>query len=190
MILKEQEEKNIDTNNVVKQPHIVSKGIDFANCDNKDTWRSFFCDFAFIFRNVQLRKETIILSLFSIINTLCAYLLGDFVVKGSVAGVITTTLSVFLLTFLSTIQLRRIMSEAFHLFDRIPFAFLLSLLVMVIVANNLISAIILFTISSLTTDLNFMGGGLISMIFIVATYCIYGYWIFLWKRFKRGKKSE
>lgn len=190
MILKEQEEKNIDTNNVVKQPHIVSKSIDFANCDNKDTWRSFFCDFAFIFRNVQLRKETIILSLFSIINTLCAYLLGDFVVKGSVAGVITTTISFFLFTFLSTIQLRRIMSEAFHLFDRIPFAFLLSLLVMVIVANNLISAIILFTISSLTADLNFMGGGLISMIFIVVTYCVYGYWIFIWKRFKRGKKSE
>lgn len=158
-----------------------------SSSDTQDTWRAFFGDFAFLFKNKLLLKDTIAVSIFALFNTICAYFLGDFLTKGSFAGIAITLVAVSLLTILSIVQMRRIISEALAIFKVIPFAFRLALLVMIIVVSNLLSAIVLLIFSSSTIGQGFMGGSLVSMILIVMVYCFYAFWIFLWKRIKWRK---
>lgn len=157
--------------------------------DTQDTWRAFFTDFAYLFKNKSLFKDTIAVSIFALFNVLCAYFLGDFLTKGSFAGIAITIVVVTLLTILSVIQMRRIINEALAIFKVIPFAFCFALLVMIIVTSNILSAIVLLIFSSSTIGQGFMGGSLISMILIVAVYVFYAFWIFLWKRIKWRKSK-
>lgn len=157
------------------------------SADKQDSWRAFFADFVYLFKNKLLFKDTIAVSIFSLFNVLCAYFLGDFLTKGSFAGIAITLVAVSLLTILSIVQMRRIITEALAIFKVIPFGFCLALLVMIIVASNILSAIVLLIFSSSTIGQGFMGGSLVSMILIVAVYCFYAFWIFLWKRIKWRK---
>lgn len=178
-----------DYNHDIKfeQDDIDASELQQSSSPSPDTWRAFFDDFFFLFKNKLLFKDTIAVSIFSLFNTLCAYFLGDFLIKGSFAGIAITLVAVTLLTVLSVIQMRRIILEALAIFKTIPFAFCFALLVMIIVSSNLLSAIILLVFSLNTIGQGFMGGSLVSLILIVIVYIFYAYWIFVWKRIKRRK---
>lgn len=169
------------------QEEVKANNPSLSSSDTQDTWRTFFADFAFLFRNTLFLKDTIAVSIFALFNTLCAYFLGDFLNKGNPVGIAITLVAVALLTILSVIQMRRIINGALAIFKAIPFAFCFALLVMIIVVSNLLSAIVLLVFSLSTLNQGFMGGSLLSMILIVIVYCFYAYWIFLWKRIKWRK---
>lgn len=164
----------------------------FSDCSptiaqHEDSWITFFSNFAFLFTNSQILKDTISVGIFALFNTLCAYFLGDFLTKSSFVGIVITLIAVALLTTLSIIQMRRIILQALGIFKIIPFAFCFAMLSVIVIASNLISAIVLRIFSLSTIGQGLMGGSLVSMTIIIVVYLFYAYWIFLWKRIKWRK---
>lgn len=182
--------KNKTANQKINQEDDIEvHNLQQSSLDTHDTWRAFFNDFAVLFKNKLLLKDTIAVSIFALFNILCTYFLGDFLTKGSFAGIAITIVAISLLTILSIIQMRRIINQAIAIFQVIPFAFCFALLIMIIVFSNIMSAIVLLIFSSSTIGQGFMGGSLVSMILMTIVFCFYAFWIFLWKRVKWRKKK-